>query len=177
MKSPGPIPARGVEQTVHLLTCEEVRHKRRWSSGGRRGQRDVLQQPMTHGIPIESAQGRMLSMPIARDRPVTVQEGLDALDGSLGNGHVWTHGATERAQELCRGTEIRPDGLAKRDVLRDGLVGGRHTSPSRLKSATCLRPTRSTFAYPLVVAGFRCPRWSPISLIGSPWLRRWVAHA
>src|SRR3990172_11548906 len=156
MKSAGPIPARGVEQAVHLLTSEEVRHQRRRSSDGRGGEGEVRHQPMPHGIPIESPQRRLLSMPVARHRSVTVHEGTDSFDRNLGKGYVWPNGATKGAQESCRRTKIRPRGLARCDVLRDGLVHGRHTSPSTLKSATCLSPTRSTFAYTLVVAGFRC---------------------
>jgi hypothetical protein len=37
-RSAGPIPACGVEQAVHLLAGEEVRHKRGRLSDGRRGQ-------------------------------------------------------------------------------------------------------------------------------------------
>ena len=100
----------------------------------------------------------MRTMPVARDRPVTVDEGTDAFDRNLGEGHVWPHGSTKGAQESCRGTKVRPCGLAKHDVLCDGVVCGHQTSPSRSKSATCLSPTRSTFAYTPVAAGFLCPR-------------------
>ena len=62
-----------------------------------------------------------------------------------------------RLARLAREAGCNP-GEILRDVLRDGFARGRHASPSRLKSATCLRPTRSTLAYTLVAAGFRCPR-------------------
>ena len=147
VKSTMPIAVRRLQQAAHLVTRKEIRHKRRWLFRDDGRQRGVRDESVTHGIAIESTQRRMLSVPVARHRPAAVDEGTDSLNRNVGDRDVWTDGTTKRVQQSRSGTKIRPGGLAEDDVLGDGLVCGRHRSPVRSKSATCLRPTRSTFAY------------------------------
>src|SRR4030095_2822256 len=138
-----------LKQAPSLLTRKEVRQQRRRLLRDAGGQGDLRHESVTHGIPIEAAQCRVLPMPVARQRPVTVDEDTDSLTRNLGDLGVWTPSATKGVEHAGCGTKICAGRLAKRDVLRERLARGRHTSPSRLKSATCLRPTRSTLAYTL----------------------------
>src|SRR6266446_396192 len=147
MISRGPVVIRRFQQPAYLVTREHVWHERRRSFRNDGRERGAIDESATLSKPIKSAQGRVLAIPKTRQRPLAVEESLHACRRNRADLDVRPHGATKRVEELGRRAEIRPGGLAKGDVLGDGLATGRHTSPSRLKSATCRRLTRLTLAY------------------------------
>jgi hypothetical protein len=88
----------------------------------------------------------MFPMPIARQRCRAVEKGPDALVGHFLDRALRTDRASKGVQQPRRGAEISAGGLAMIDVLSNGLVGRRHSSPSRLTSATCRKAVRCTLA-------------------------------
>jgi hypothetical protein len=117
-----------------------------------------------------------LAMPIMAERSISVEERPNLQGGNRGKFSIAAHVLRKQAKhgmDTVTSTSIGVDNL---HIERD-CVSELHTNLPRSTSATWRKPSMSTFAYNAVVAGWRCPRKSPISFMVRPRPRSRVAHA
>src|SRR5215204_1559753 len=93
----------------------------------------------------EPVQCLVLLEPRTCDRPIAIQECSHDLGANIGDGHLWPDNPAKRLKQARLAAVPCAERPAKGYVMCDQLVEV-HAKPSRSKSPTARRPTRSTLA-------------------------------